>query len=133
LDVHRDLLREVALGHGRRHFRDVAHLPGQVRRHEVDRVSEVAPGAGHVADVGLAAEPALGADLAGDAGHLRGEAGELIDHRVDRVFQLEDFAPHVHGDLLGQVAYGDAGRHVGDVAHLAGEVRRHRLDVAGQV
>jgi hypothetical protein len=28
--------------------------------------------------------------LAGDARHLRGERPELIDHRVDRVLQLED-------------------------------------------
>src|ERR671910_798422 len=47
---------------------------------------------------------ALGADLAGDAGDLRGEAVELVDHRVDGVLELEDLAPDVDGHLLGQVA-----------------------------
>ena len=68
---------------------------------------------------GLAAELALGADLAGHAGHLGGEGVELVHHRVDGVLQLEDLAPHVDGDLLGQVAVGDGGGDLGDVAHLA--------------
>ena len=34
----------------------------------------------------LAAELAFGADLAGHARHFRGEAAELIDHRVDGFF-----------------------------------------------
>ena len=58
---------------------------------------------------------------------------ELIDHRVDGVLQLEDLAAHVDGDLLGEVAVGDRGRHFGDVAHLAGEVAGHGVDVVGQV
>ena len=52
---------------------DVADLGGQVAGHEVDVVGEVLPGAGDALDLGLAAEPALGADLAGDAGDLVGE------------------------------------------------------------
>ena len=36
-------------------------------------VGEVLPGAGHAFDLGLAAELAFGADLAGHAGHFRGE------------------------------------------------------------
>ena len=58
---------------------------------------------------------------------------ELIDHRVDGVLQLEDLALHVDGDLLRQVAVGDRGRHLGDVAHLAGQVAGHQVDVVGQV
>ena len=37
-------------------------------------------------------ELAFGADLAGHAGDFGGEAVELVDHRVDRVLQLEDLA-----------------------------------------
>ena len=40
----------------------------------------------------LAAELPLGADLARDARHLVRERRELVDHRVDRVLQLEDLA-----------------------------------------
>ena len=83
--------------------------------------------------VGLTAELAFGAHFAGHAGHFRGERAELIDHRVDRVLQLEDFALHVDRDLLGQVAVGDGGGHVGDVAHLAGQVAGHAVDGVGQV
>ena len=83
--------------------------------------------------LGLAAELAFGADLAGDARHFGGERAELIDHGVDGVLQLEDLALHVDGDLLRQVAVGDGRGHVGDVAHLAGEVAGHEVHVVGQV
>ena len=43
--------------------------------------------------LGLASELALDADLAGHARHLRGEAVELIDHRVDGVLQLAGTRP----------------------------------------
>ncbi len=81
----------------------------------------------------LPAELALDADLARDARDLGGEAVELIDHRVDGVLQLEELALDVGGDLLAQIAVGDGGRHLGDVADLAGEVAGHQVDVVGQV
>ena len=126
-------LREVALGDGDGDVGDVADLVGQVRRHRVDVVGQVLPGAGDAGHLGLAAELAFGADLARHARHLGGEAVQLIDHRVDGVLQLEDLALDVDRDLARQVAARDGGRDLGDVAHLAGEVRRHRVDVVGQV
>jgi len=45
-------------------------------------VGEVLPDSRHTADLRPAAQLALGADLAGDPGHLVGEGGELLDHRV---------------------------------------------------
>src|SRR6185436_4302165 len=131
--VHGDLLRQVALGHRGRHFGDVADLAGEVRRHRVDAVGQILPGAGDAAHQRLAAELAFGADFAGDAGDFAGERVELVHHGVDGVFQLEDFAAHVDGDLLRQVAAGDRGGHLGDVADLGGQVRRHRVDGVGQV
>src|SRR6202042_2713663 len=62
-----------------------------------------------------------------------GEAVQLIDHGVDGLFQLQDLAAHVDGDLLREVPPRHRGRHVGDVAHLAGEVGGHRVDVVGEV
>jgi hypothetical protein len=51
----------------------------------------------------------------GDACDFRREAVELVDHRVDGVLELEDFALHLDGDLAAQVA----ARHCGcDVAML---------------
>ena len=133
LDVDGDLLREVAVGDGLGHLGDVAHLAGEVAGHAVDAVGQVLPGAGHALDVGLAAQLAFGADLAGHAGHFGGERAELVDHRVDGVLQLEDLALDVDGDLLGEVAVGDGGRDLGDVADLAGEVAGHGVDAVGEV
>ena len=50
------------------------------------------------------AEPPFGADLARHAGDFRGEGAELLDHRVDGFLELQNFAAHVDGDLLGKVA-----------------------------
>ena len=50
---------------------------------------------------------------------------ELVDHRVDRVLELEDLPLDVDGDLLAEVAVGDGGGDLGDVAHLAGQVAGH--------
>src|SRR5262249_33137692 len=130
---HRDLLRQVALRDGGRDLGDVADLAGQVRGHRVDAVGEVLPGAGNAAHHGLTAELALGADLARHARHLPRGGAALGDHGVDGVFQFEDFAAHVDGDLLGEVATGNGGRHLRDVADLGGQVRRHRVDAVGQV
>src|SRR6185369_9423290 len=131
-DVDRDLLGQVALGHRRGHLGDVAHLGGQVAGHRVDRVGQVLPRAGHTGHLGLTAELALGAHLAGHAGHLRGEGVELLDHRVDGALQLGDLALGLDRDLPGQVALRHGRGDVGDVAHLVGQVAGHEVDVLGE-
>ena len=127
------LLLQVAVGDRGDDLDDAAHLRGQVARHEVDVVGEVLPDAG---DAGTSAWPpslpSVPTSLR-DAGDLAGEAVELIDHRVDGVLQLEDLALDVDGDLLRQVAVGDRRRDERDVAHLRRQVRRHRVDVVGEV
>ena len=128
-----DLARQVAVGDGGRDLRDVAHLTRQIAGHRVDVVGQVLPCAGDAGHRRLAAEAPLGADLARDARHLAGEGVELIDHRVDGVLQLEDFAAHVDRDLARKVAARDRGRDFGDVAHLTGQVGGHRIDAVGQV
>src|ERR1043165_2658102 len=45
--------------------------------------------------------------------------------RFDGLLELENFAAHVHGDFAREVAVGNGRGHVGDVAHLAGQVARH--------
>ena len=86
---------------------------------QVDVVGEVFPGAGDAGHLRLAAELAFRADFARDARDFGGEGVELVDHRVDRVLELEDFALDVDGDLSRQVAAGDGGRDFGDVSDLA--------------
>src|SRR5439155_21425098 len=122
LHIDGDLLGEVAVSHGGRHLRDVAHLGGEVAGHGVHAVGQVLPSARYAFDLGLAAQLAFGAHLAGHAGDFRGEGAELIDHRVNGVLQLPEFALHIDGDLLVQVAVGDGGGDLGDVAPLTGEV-----------
>src|SRR5262249_29421389 len=59
LHVDGDLLRQVAVRHGLCHVGDVPHLRRKVAGHEVDRVGQVLPHAGHALYVGLPTEPTL--------------------------------------------------------------------------
>ena len=58
----------------------VVRFAGQL----VHVLGQALPGAGHALHLGLAAELALGAHLAGHPGDLGGEGRELVDHLVDR-------------------------------------------------
>src|SRR5205085_2613239 len=58
---------------------------------------------------------------------------ELVHHGVDGVLQLQNLAADVHRDLLGQVAVGDGGGHVGDVPHLRRQVAGHEVHAVGEV
>ena len=73
LHVHRDLLRQVAVGHCLGHVGDIAHLAVRLPAIKFTRVGQVLPGAGHALHVGLATQLALGAHLACDARHFRRE------------------------------------------------------------
>jgi hypothetical protein len=97
---------------------------GQVAGHEVHVVGQVLPGAAHAGHLRLAAQLAFGAHFARHPRHFAGERVELVHHGVDGVLQLQDLALHVHRDLLGQVAARHGLGHVGDVAHLDGQVGR---------
>src|SRR5687768_7505205 len=128
-----ELLREVAGGDGGHDLGDASHLVGEIAGHDVDVVGEVPPCTRDTFDIGLAAQLALGADLLGDARHLRAERLQTVDHRVDGVLQLEDFTLRFDGDLLGQVAVGDGGGDQRDVANLVREIAGQQIDVVGQV
>ena len=58
---------------------------------------------------------------------------QLVHHRVDGVFEFENFALHVHRDLARQVAARHGRCHFGDVSHLAGQVAGHEVDVVGEI
>src|SRR5262249_45635934 len=66
-------------------------------------------------------------------GHFAGKGAKLLDHGVKRLFELQNFAADVDGDLAREVAGGDGGGDLSDVADLAGEVRGHQVDVVGKV
>src|SRR5436853_545193 len=54
-------------------------------------------------------------------------------HGVDGLLQLQDLALHIRGDLARQVAARDGGGDFRDVAHLAGQIARHRVDGVGEI
>src|SRR5207302_1165167 len=87
----------------------------------------------HARHVGLTAEAAFGPHLARHARHLTGEPVELVDHGVERLFELQDFAANVDGDLAREVAASDRGRHLGNIADLRGQVPGHRVDAVADV
>ena len=91
-----DRARQVALGHRGRDLGDGAHLRGQVGGQQVDVAGEVLPRAGGAGHVGLAAEPALDADLARHGGHLVGEGRERVGHVVDGLGERRDLALRLH-------------------------------------
>jgi hypothetical protein len=128
-----DLLAQVSRRDRRGDLGDGADLTGQVRGHDVDIVGQVLPHPGDTGDLGLAAQCSLDADLAGHPGHLVGEGGQLVDHRVHGVLQRQDLAERVHLDLLCQIAPGHGGGDLSDVAHLVGQVAGHAVDRVGQL
>ena len=131
--VDRDLARQIAAGHGGRNFGDVSDLTGQVAGHRVHGVGKILPRSGHARDVGLSAQTALRTHFAGHASHFAGESVQLIDHRVEGFFQLENFAAHVDRDFARQIAAGDGGSDFGDVTHLASQVAGHEVHVVGEI
>ena len=126
-------LPQIARGDGRGDLGYVAQLHGEIRCHQVHRIGEVLPGAGNAGNDGLTAEPAIGSDFTRDSCHFRRESVELVHHRVDRVFQLENLAANVHCDLAREVPAGHGRGHVGDVADLTRQVGSHRVDVIRQI
>ena len=131
IDLNRS--RQVAFGHGRRHFGDGAHLGRQICGEQIDVAGQVLPGAGSAWHVGLPAETAFDADFARHRGHLIGERGERVRHIVDGFGERRDLAFRFHRQALLEVAVGDRGHHLDDAAYLFGEVRRHDVDGVSQI
>ena len=125
--------REVALRHRGRDVGDRAHLRRQVAGELVHVVGQVPPRAGDALDLGLAAEAALGADLAGHARDLGGERRELVDHRVDRVLELEDLAAASTVIFCDRSPWATAVVTWAMLRTWLGEVVGQRVDVVGEV
>src|SRR5206468_643294 len=94
---------------------------------------EIFPGTTDAGHLRLASEFAFCTDFAGDAGYFAGERVQLIDHRIDRVFQFENFTFDVDCNFAGEIAAGYSGRDFGDVTHLGGQVAGHEVYVVGEI
>src|SRR5207302_7003815 len=68
-----------------------------------------------------------------DARHFRRERIQLVHHGVNGVFQFEDLALNVNGNLFRQVTVGDGSRHGSNVPDLVGEVAGHKVDTVRQI
>ena len=103
LRAHRNGARQVALGHGGCHFGDGAHLRGEVCGELVHVLGEALPGTRSTGHFRLSAQLAFHTHFTGHGGHLIGEGGERVDHAVDRIGKLGDFAFGRHAKFLFQL------------------------------
>ncbi len=122
-----DLVRQIAARDGGGHLRDVADLSREIAAHGVHRIGEILPGPRHSGYQRLAAQLTFRTHFSRHARDLRGEGTQLIHHRVDGFLQLQNLAAHVHGNLFRQIAVGNGDGHLRDIAHLRGQIRRHRV------
>ena len=102
-----------------------AHEGRQFRQQHAADGGEIALSLEHVGkpgEVGL--EPIL-------LGILIGRGAQVLNHRVDIVFELHDLAARVDLDLASQIAFSDRGGDVGDGAHLCGQVSGEQIYVIG--
>src|SRR5262249_30055592 len=133
LRFHCEVLLQVSIGDGGDDLDDATHLLGQIGGHEIHGVGQVLPCAGSTRHLRLSTKLAFGADLARDTRDFAGKGVELVHHGVDGIFQLEDFALHVDGDLARQVTARNCGGDFGDVAYLCRKVGGEQVDVVGQI
>src|SRR5207237_650211 len=130
---HRQFAFEVPVRYRRHDASNTAHLVSQVRGHRVHVVSQVFPGSGDPAYIGLATELSFSSYFAGHDRPFRSERIQLVHHRVDGVLQFENFTLNVHGDLLRKISVRDGGGNFSDVTHLTREVAGHKVHVISQV
>ena len=62
-----------------------------------------------------------------------GREPEVVDHGVDVVFEIGDFAAGFHLNGSRQVAFGHGGGDFRDGAHLVGQVIGEQVHVAGKI
>ena len=116
--IDRDLLGQIAARDGGGDVSDIAHLPGQIARHEVHRIGQVFPSSGNAFHPGLTAENSFGTHFARHARDFRSERTQLVHHHVDGVLQLQKFAFDVDRDFFRQVSIRHRGCDRGDVTDL---------------
>ena len=112
LDLDRDLLAQVAVGHRGGHHGDIPQLICHIAGHQIDVVGQVFPDTGHLdGHRRRLTELAFGSDLSGNTCNLGSKPVELVDHAVDGVLQLQHLAADIRVDLLAEIAAGDRTDH----------------------
>ena len=100
---------------------------------QIHVVGEIFPCSADTRHNRLASETSVCAHFACNTRHLSRERAQLLDHRVERVLQQQNFAAHIDRDLLRKIAARDCCRHFRDVANLSGQVRSHEVHIVGQI
>ena len=96
-------------------------------------MGQIAPrpcGAGHVR---LTAEFSFHSHFARHCRNLSGKRSECVDHVIDRLSELGNFAFGLKEEFTVQVALCDCRNHFGNATHLIGQVGRHEIDVVGEI
>ncbi len=117
--VHGDFAGEVAVGYGNSHFRDVAHLVGQVVGHGIYIVGEILPHARYAFYFRLATELSFRAHFPGNSCYLCSEHAYLFDHLVDDFGGVQEFALQLTAfdfqrNGLREIAFGHGSDAAGD-------------------
>ena len=127
MNLNRNFLGEVALGHRRRHVGDVSHLVGEVVGHQVDVVGEVFPDSGDPFDSGLTSQLTLSAHFPRYSRYLVGEGVQLSHHPVADLGRSQELPPErpaflVGQNALGKIPFGHRTDNPGDLLSRPGQV-----------
>ena len=119
--------RRAVAGHLVDHAELRVHQRRELRQQQLAERDQVALALQHVGEFGeVGLEPVL-------LGVAVGGEPQIVDHRVDVVFELGHLAARIDLNRTGEVALGHRGGDLGDRAHLGGQVGRQQVDVAGEV
>ncbi len=133
LHVYGDFARQVASSHSGCDFSDISYLSREVSGHGVYGVSKIFPSPGDARYHSLSAKFSVRSHFARHARHFGSERAQLIYHRVDGFFQLQNFAAHIHRDFARQVTARHSSCNFCDVTHLPSQVAGHRVHGVGQI
>ncbi len=114
------LLRQVAVGHGHDHARDLVGGANQVVHHRVDRVDFLLPRPTHRADAGALGQPPFASDEAPDAYEFLGHRRIARCHLVVGVGEISHDPGPVTAQTGGEVALGHRAKSIEQLLQLGG-------------
>src|SRR5207237_9344913 len=96
-------------------------------------VGEILPRTTDTRHFCLPAQLTLSSYFARNTGYFRRKRAELINHRVDRILELENLSTRVSRDFPRQISARNRCGNVSDVSHLTSEIARHEIHVVGEI
>ena len=98
---------------------------GKVASHRVDAIGKIFPSPGDPFDHCLTTELSFRPDLASNACNFTRKCVELIDHDIDGILQLQNFAAHIDCYLTRQVSVSDRRSNFRNITDLRCKIARH--------